>query len=73
MDITTQEKEWYFLYRCVYVVLFRLYNVKTRVNNLRHNNITKNQWECLKYYRTKSPSGTVFDMAASSEDVDVQV
>ena len=73
MDITTQEKQWYFLYRSVYVVLFRLYNVKTSVNNLGHNDITKNQSQRLKYYRTWSPSGTIFNMAASSEDVDVQI
>ena len=50
-----------------------LCKVKTSVNNLRHNDITKNQSESLKYYRTKSPSGTIFNMAPSSEGVDVQI
>ena len=49
--------------------MFRLCKVETSVNNLRHNDITKNQSERLKNYRSLSPSGTIFNMAASEEDV----
>ena len=38
------------------------------MNNLRHNDI-KNQSERLKNYRSLSLSGTIFNMAASGEDV----
>lgn len=49
--------------------MFRLCKVETSVNNLRHNDITKNQSERLKNYQSLSPSGTIFNMAASEEDV----
>ena len=49
--------------------MFRLCKVETSVNNLRHKDITKNQSERLKNYRSLSPSGTIFNMAASGEDV----
>jgi len=52
--------------------MFRLCKVEIRVNNLRvlrHYDITKNQSERLKNYRILSPSGTIFNMAASGEDV----
>ena len=48
--------------------MFRLCKVETSVNNLRHNDI-KNQSERLKNYRSLSPSGTIFNMVASGEDV----
>ena len=48
--------------------MFRLCKVETSVNNLRHNDI-KNQSERLKNYRSLSLSGTIFNMAASWEDV----
>ena len=48
--------------------MFRLCKVETSVNNLRHKEITKNQSERLKNYRSLSPSGTIFNMAASGED-----
>ena len=47
--------------------MFRLCKVETSVNNL-HNDI-KNQSERLKNYRSLAPSGTIFNMAASEEDV----
>ena len=49
--------------------MFRLCKVETSVNNLRYKDITKNQSERLKNYRSLSPSGTIFNMAASGEDV----
>ena len=49
--------------------MFRLCKVETSVNNLRHKEITKNQSERLKNYRSLSLSGTIFNMAASWEDV----
>ena len=49
--------------------MFQLCKVETSVNNLRHNDITKNQSERLKNYQSLSPSGTIFNMAASEEDV----
>ena len=48
--------------------MFRLCKVETSVNNLRHNDI-KNQSERLKNYQSLSLSGTIFNMAASWEDV----
>ena len=62
-------KNWSFLLLCFSrsVVMFRLCKVETSVNNL-HNDI-KNQSERLKNYRSLSPSGTIFNMAASGEDV----
>ena len=64
-------KNWSFLLLCFCrsVVMFRLCKVETSVNNLRHKDITKNQSERLKNYRSLSPSGTIFNMAASGEDV----
>ena len=64
-------KNWSFLLLCFCrsVVVFRLCKVETSVNNLRHNDITKNQSERLKNYRSLSPSGTIFNMVASGEDV----
>ena len=49
--------------------MFRLCKVETSVNNPPDNDITKNQSERLKKYRSLSPSGTIFNMAASGEDV----
>lgn len=48
--------------------MFRLCKVETSVNNLRYNDITKNQSERLKNHRSLSP-GTIFNMVASGEDV----
>ena len=48
--------------------MFRLCKVETSVNNLRYNDITKNQSEHLKNHRSLSP-GTIFNMVASGEDV----
>ena len=61
-------KNWSFLLLCFSrsVAMFRLCKVETSVNNL-HNDI-KNQSERLKNYRSLSPSGTIFNMAASGED-----
>ena len=49
--------------------MFWLCKVETSMNNLRHNDITKNQSESLKNYRSLSASGTIFNMAALGEDV----
>ena len=49
--------------------MFRLCKVETSVNNLCYNDITKNQSERLKNHRSLSPSGTIFNKAASGEDV----
>ena len=56
---------------CRSVVMFWLCKVQTSVNNLRHtcSNKTKDQSERVKNYRTWSPSSTIFNMAASGEDV----
>ena len=54
---------------CCSVFMFRLCKVETSVNNPPDNDITKNQSERLKKYRSLSPSGTIFNMAASGEDV----
>ena len=64
-------KNWSFLLLCFCrsVVMFRLCKVETSANNLRHKDITKNQSERLKNYRSLSLSGTIFNMAASGEDV----
>ena len=72
--ITTKRhkgKNWSFLLLCFSrsVVMFRLCKVETSMNNLRHKDITKNQSERLKNYRSLSLSGTIFNMAASWEDV----
>ena len=75
LDIITAKrrkgKNWSFLLLCFSrsVVMFRLCKVETSVNNLRHKDITKNQSERLKNYRSLSLSGTIFNMAASWEDV----
>ena len=63
-------KNWSFLLLCFCrsVVMFRLCKVETSVNNLRHNDI-KNQSERLNNYRSLSLPGTIFNMAASWEDV----
>ena len=55
-----------FLSFCRYVSVMQGRN---KCDNLRHKDITKNQSERLKNYRSLSPSGTIFNMAASGEDV----
>ena len=44
-----------------------------QVQSAKKRNDIKNQSESLKYYRTKSPFGTIFNMAPSSEPVDVEI
>ena len=59
---TTYGKNCSFLLLCFCrsVFMFRLCKVETSVNNPPDNDITKNQSERLKKYRSVSPSGTGF-------------
>lgn len=80
MDITTHEKLIFSLCHYVYVhhsvFMFLLCKVKTSENNLRYNDITKNQTERLKTIERSLPSGMIFNVVALGEDLvagDVEV
>ena len=63
-SLWTQGKNWSF----PYVVMCRLCKLKTSVNILQHNDITKNQSERLKNIEPRLPrSSSIFKMAAAEE------